>query len=718
MLSAITCTSCNRPLRVPETVLGQRVQCPLCLDEIVAQPDAASSAEAAAREAAAARRRASRAAPPPAASEETKPVLVLTLADDEPAKVAPPAAVQTTVKPTAERKPLVFPVIVSRDPDRILRGRMDAELTGDGLYLRRPRSSPAFAALGAPARYLGGPRFVLTVEGREVEVTVVKPGSSINHLAKDTVEYLNGRGPLPEAHAYRLPWYLFVLPAAAVLLPVVGIAGQVLLEGVPGGFLWVFLGGLTAGAAFIVAKQSWLRPGGRLIGATGVLGLAGLGLLVAVILNAVLPSPYAIDSTAWKTFSPPSGGYSVSMPGTPLRGRPTGFGGPNVADQSESYSVELKPQQCIFMVRQEPLNNVGLGGGGNANQAINNAFNQLQLNNSYGSYSYYNAFLLQRNVPVAAPSGGGQGRDVLYKVTNSHDGTRWLAARIFVSGDKLYTLTALGPKFYDDMSGKPNADVTRFFNSFQIVTRPSTKVVPSSPRELVPGPIAFWSLGNSDVRGGDAVKDFDDAGNPRRSIFHRTASTDGPPGKGNAAHFLGVDSWIDYGDAPDLNFAAGAGFTFTGWVRVGIVTRAGVLVSQRNSENEAPLIDLTMNEGKLVAEVRTDKQPLVGALRAESKPINDGQWHHFALIRHVPPEFEKFERARLDLFGDGALAASSNGEARGAITTNMRALGSERFWMTRNFGLYAWFDGDLDDFGIFNRALTESEIKKLAGVAP
>src|SRR5205814_2644267 len=56
MPAAITCTSCNRPLRVPESVLGRTVQCPLCLDEFTAQ--AATAAEAAAQAADAPARRA------------------------------------------------------------------------------------------------------------------------------------------------------------------------------------------------------------------------------------------------------------------------------------------------------------------------------------------------------------------------------------------------------------------------------------------------------------------------------------------------------------------------------------------------------------------------------------------------------------------------------------------------------------------------------------
>ena len=55
-MAAITCVSCNRPLRVPEAVLGGLVQCPLCLDEFIAQTDPV--AEAAVRAVEAPRKRA------------------------------------------------------------------------------------------------------------------------------------------------------------------------------------------------------------------------------------------------------------------------------------------------------------------------------------------------------------------------------------------------------------------------------------------------------------------------------------------------------------------------------------------------------------------------------------------------------------------------------------------------------------------------------------
>ena len=228
MPAAITCSSCNRPLRVPESVLGQMVQCPLCMDEFVAQADPAAEAAA-------------RAAEPPVRRSAPKPQLVtaqiqsesgpppLPEVEEEAVLVEPAAEVAPTTKAprkTAEQRAFVFPVFVSRDPDRVLRGRMDGELTPQGLYLRKTRQPPAFAAVGGRARYLGGNRLAVTLEGREIELTVVKPGTSTHHLARDTAAFLNGKGDIPEGRSYKLPWYLYAMPAVFIALPALALVGH------------------------------------------------------------------------------------------------------------------------------------------------------------------------------------------------------------------------------------------------------------------------------------------------------------------------------------------------------------------------------------------------------------------------------------------------------------------------------------------------------------
>ncbi len=275
MSAAITCASCNRPLRVPEDVLGQTVQCPLCLDEFVARADPA--AEAAARAAEPPARRAARperVAAHVAADEESG---VVEAVDDEPVWVEPvaeAAPAKTSGRKSAEGRTLAFPILVTRDPDRVLRGRMDGELTDRGLHLRKPRHQPAFAAAGAKARYLGANRLVVTVEGREVELVIDKPWTSTYHLARDVAGFLNGQRGFPEGRTYSVPWYLYCLPALFVALPFAAGPFGLLTDGCIGVFLWCVIAAVLAGVSALVVAQPRLTPRARLIGAGGLLGLA------------------------------------------------------------------------------------------------------------------------------------------------------------------------------------------------------------------------------------------------------------------------------------------------------------------------------------------------------------------------------------------------------------------------------------------------------------
>ena len=67
------------------------------------------------------------------------------------------------------------------------------------------------------------------------------------------------------------------------------------------------------------------------------------------------------------------------------------------------------------------------------------------------------------------------------------------------------------------------------------------------------------------------------------------------------------------------------------------------------------------------------------------------------------------------LFIDGALVRLGSGDgADGAITTDLRALGSERYWITKRPGPgNPHFEGLMDELVIYNRDLTAEELQEL-----
>jgi hypothetical protein len=698
MSAAVICTTCQRPLVVPNDALGRLVQCPLCLDEFVAQAD--PKAEAAARDAAPPPPRRATPPPIPPAEETAAAATGVAEAPNEPVEVRPVEEI-TPVRPAARKAApqcaLVFPVMVTRDPDRVLRGRMDGELTADGLYLRKPRVPPAFAAAGARARYLGGNRLAVTVEGREIELAVVQPRTSTHHLAKDAAAFLAGKGDFPNGQAYRLPWYLYAIPFLFIALPCVAAPLGLITDGCLGAFLWTVVAVVLGGAAMAVAMQSWLKPRARLIGATSLLGVGAVLPLLAIPLT---PS-YTVDEALWKTYSPPDGDFSALMPGTPLA--TTANGNFMVEGRSQKYTVSVASPDVQFavFVSPAPVNdpNAFQPFWNQHTKAVEDAKSLLQQ--EYGGYG--NAYMSPQWPEPDHFENGQQWHEVTYRVSpgwNSEDRqTRTLVARVAVANGKIYTIAALGPRVRADGS-----DMVKFFRSMRLTGSGKTaSQSPISPNELPGGgPAAYWSFDQN------RVGPFpDDSGNNVTGTAHQTnIIQDGK--RGGAMHFNAPNSYFDFRSA-DLNFGAGQGFAFCGWIR----TRAaqGNVLSNHSTQSDAPLVEVLAQDGVLVAAVRQDGDAFANEASLRGRFGGDGAWHHFALVRDdaaLRLYVDGLQQSEVDLFG---------ANAAGPITTNVHALGANIAWKKKNAPAAGAFTGDIDEFCVFKRALTADEVRQLAGAA-
>src|SRR5262249_4703825 len=124
------------------------------------------------------------------------------------------------------------------------------------------------------------------------------------------------------------------------------------------------------------------------------------------------------------------------------------------------------------------------------------------------------------------------------------------------------------------------------------------------------------------------------------------------------------------------------------------------------SRDGGALIDVLITEGKAKAQVRQDGNDVFGPTEVNSGTINDGDWHHLALLR---------EGDKIELFLDGVSQGRQSGSlSGGAITTDVRALGGERYWLNHSAFGDPHFEGDMDEFCIFDRALMATEIAALA----
>jgi hypothetical protein len=183
---------------------------------------------------------------------------------------------------------------------------------------------------------------------------------------------------------------------------------------------------------------------------------------------------------------------------------------------------------------------------------------------------------------------------------------------------------------------------------------------------------------------------------------------------GGALVFDGIDDYVNLGTDSSLNFGSSAPFTVAAWVKT--TDNYGMIVSFRSSTDDGSVIDLSVgydggadNPGKAMFLVRQDGGS--GYAHVIGGSVNDGQWHHVAAVRG--------SGSTIELFLDGVSQGTASGaESGGAITTDLRAMGSERCWVNDGYGTsdQRYLAGTIDDVRIYNHALSTGEIAELANI--
>lgn len=167
-------------------------------------------------------------------------------------------------------------------------------------------------------------------------------------------------------------------------------------------------------------------------------------------------------------------------------------------------------------------------------------------------------------------------------------------------------------------------------DAFQPPDPRSSDSAPSPPGDdpaddvPLPEPIRLWSM---DEGKGSTTTDASGA------HVAQLINTRWVPGRfGKALQFNGSSSYVDLGDSPDLDFAAGEPFTFS--IYFNSPSGRGPLVSfrPRDQFTSGAVIDLFFNRiGDLEANVREDAKRGL-AWQAKSKATRN-EWSHAALTR-------------------------------------------------------------------------------------
>jgi hypothetical protein len=207
------------------------------------------------------------------------------------------------------------------------------------------------------------------------------------------------------------------------------------------------------------------------------------------------------------------------------------------------------------------------------------------------------------------------------------------------------------------------------------------------------GLVGYWSF---DEATGTTVYDASNYGNAG-------TLTNGPKwatGKvGGALQFDGVDDYVDCGSDASLNMLT-SDWTAEAWFKTTQITR-GTIFRKNRTDAWDPSYYIEINvayEGDLEVRISDGTNTSIAGRNKDSN-VNDGQWHHVAMVR---------TSTQLLVFLDGNLWDSGDASAVGSVDTNeVLVIGREK----QGASLENEFDGLIDEVRIYNRALSAEEIR-------
>jgi hypothetical protein len=678
MAVAVTCNSCHRISRLPESTLGTTVRCPYCYDSFLAEVAPVPLPEPVA-------------VPAPEAPPISSPEPVAEHFDDVmpvPSTVAVPPVARAVEVPSVQATPVTsgkrfppirFVILITRDPQHLLKGRLSGEVSSDGLTLSRTDGTvETRIPIGSATRYLGLNRLAIVLDGREVQMLVFKANANQDRLTRDLAAFLNRQRPTLRPHDYSRVWYVVVAALLPLVLPVIAWPLR-LISGPGGGIFWGGLAVTLTAIGLVLALGSRRHPGVRFLLVSGLDAAGALLLLSAFLLGMSAPAP--IPRSGWQAFNLANDPYrgGVTLPPGPIRSEQRRLGKQTYA----VWMVDLPQSRASFSIGAVDLKGTGL-----PLASADEVFDERKQSIQRELPDY--RLIRESSRPLGATH---PGRRLDYRHTGGRP-SKYLTVQLYLVRKRLYLLAVSG----EDLGADPSPS-SEFLDSFRVVAQAE----PRSPTDL-PGLLVYFPF---DEGGGNVATDHA----ARQVPLTRVGWSRGV--RGDAVQFQGRGSRLDYDRLPNLNFARGDPFSFAGWFRSNAVH--GVLFSHRRRDDPNTMLRVSISESVLQVEFKPaggQNTTLVGGV------VNDGRWHHFAVTRSADDE--------LLFYQDGVIQGRTAGNAAmGSLVSDLRCLGCDP--LDSQIGALDRretfsFRGTIDDYCIFSRALSAEEVAGLAvlpvGAAP
>jgi len=227
------------------------------------------------------------------------------------------------------------------------------------------------------------------------------------------------------------------------------------------------------------------------------------------------------------------------------------------------------------------------------------------------------------------------------------------------------------------------------FGAFALAALSTGTLRAQQPCEPLPRGVVSWWPGDA------TAADLSLAANHGQPI---NGATFGPGVVGSAFHLDGVDDRVDVPDAPSLRPQR---FTLAAWIRLDVAFEWACIICKQVGGGGADSYSLWVNGGVL----QGGMFGFAEAVATTALPVNE--FLHTAVT---------WDGSIIRLYLDGKLIAAAAGPVSPiSYDANQVIIGAE----DNGVNAYtAFFDGTIDEAQIFGRALSDCEIRTLAGARP
>ena len=225
------------------------------------------------------------------------------------------------------------------------------------------------------------------------------------------------------------------------------------------------------------------------------------------------------------------------------------------------------------------------------------------------------------------------------------------------------------------------------------VKTPATLACPEAPPQFASSLLAWYPFcGNT--------RDAGTRGH-HGTNFGASLSNDRFGRSNNAYSFNGTGDYISIGDPSDNSFdLLGKPFTISLWVKTKQTNLGPLVTKQRNNflnQSGDYNFDLEASTGKARMAMGFGGS---GASKVSSTAINNDVWRHLVAV---------YTKDSIEIYVDGIKNTSGSNaiSGPGSLSNSISSLLFGRGWLN------AFFQGQMDDIGLFNRVLTPAEVKFL-----